>query len=181
MKIHSFLLMILLVAGNVSAECREKSCMPNEYLHNDRMSSVYFYYDSIFEIGTNWFIIFEYDSAFSKDNISFEFHNGPVKIINLAGENSSEESVSFPGSSFTSEEFHKILYINFTDGNGQERESFELEVHINKPPAEDMRYLWGGMTIFWISIGAYVLYLSSKYKELSNKLGLVEDGDREKN
>ena len=30
-------------------------------------------------------------------------------------------------------------------------------------------YLWGGMTVFWFSIGAYVLYISSKFTQLSEK------------
>jgi hypothetical protein len=36
------------------------------------------------------------------------------------------------------------------------------------------------MTVFWASIGAYVMYLSNKFRELSDKSGL-EDGRREKN
>ena len=43
-----------------------------------------------------------------------------------------------------------------------------------------MLFLWGGMTVFWTSIGAYVIYLSKKINDLDTK-GLVEDGEREKN
>ena len=33
-----------------------------------------------------------------------------------------------------------------------------------------MVYLWGGMSVFWFSIGAYVLYISNKLRELSKKV-----------
>ena len=48
--------------------------------------------------------------------------------------------------------------------------SILLEIDINKKPAEDMFYLWGGMSIFWFAIGAYVLYLSTKLSALSKKV-----------
>ena len=35
--------------------------------------------------------------------------------------------------------------------------------------ADDLFYLWGGMTVFWASIGAYVLYISSKFTQLREK------------
>ena len=59
--------------------------------------------------------------------------------------------------------------------------SYELEIQINKPPADDLVYLWGGMTIFWLSIGLYVLYISNKFRELSEKIGVENNGAREKN
>ena len=80
---------------------------------------------------------------------------------------------------FSEEVFHKSLFVNITDEHDS-LESIILKIHINKPPAEDMIYLWGGMTVFWASIGAYVIYLSNKFRVLSDKSGL-EDGRREKN
>ena len=37
-----------------------------------------------------------------------------------------------------------------------------------------MFYLWGGMTVFWVAIGAYVLYLSNQIKELAEKVERIE-------
>ena len=48
-------------------------------------------------------------------------------------------------------------------------DEFNLSIDVNKPPAEDMFYLWGGMTVFWASIGAYVLYISSRLTQLRDK------------
>ena len=92
-------------------------------------------------------------------------------------------SVSFSGSSFTKESFHNVFYINFTSTGDQGQEvlwSYELEIQINKPagPADDLVFLWGGMTVFWLSIGLYVLYISNKFRELSDKIGVENNGSR---
>ena len=184
MRFFPYLLVVLLVASNASAECRAKECMPDSYENRDN-GTIFFYYDSIFEIGSNWFIIFEYGNGYSENTISFEFEDGPSKTVKVQGEGEFngmiEESISFPGSSFINEEFHKKLFINFTQSNGEEGKSLELKIHINKPPAEDLIFLWGGMTVFWLSIGLYVLYISNKFRELSDKIGVENNGTREKN
>ena len=146
----------------------------------------YFYYDSVFNIGTNWFIIIESEATHFHGNILFDFGNNLTKSIDVnLGEGALVQkmengSISFPGSTFSDEEFNRLLYINFTEDDEGQTDSFQLKIQINKPPADDMIYLWGGMTVFWISIGAYNLFLSKRLRELSNKSGL-EDGNREKN
>ena len=77
------------------------------------------------------------------------------------------DSVSFSGSSFSEEKFNLVLNVKI-NGNNTSNE-FELSIDINKPPADDLFYLWGGMAIFWISIGAYVLYISSKFTQLRER------------
>ena len=179
MRILSLLLVILIVASNVSAECREKECMVKEYKYQQDGGTWHtFYYDNIFNIGTNWYIIFDYPSGKSDGTISFEFSTGLSKV-HVYDPDKETDSVSFSGSSFTEEIFNLVLYVNITGPEGPEG-GFVLEIHVNKPSAEDMVYLWGGMTVFWIAIGAYTLFLSNKFRELSNKSGL-EDGNREKN
>ena len=69
------------------------------------------------------------------------------------------------------------LYVNFTEADS----GFILSIDVNKPPAEDMFYLWGGMTVFWLAIGAYTLYISNKFRDLSNKLGGYDNDSRKKN
>jgi CcmD family protein len=49
-----------------------------------------------------------------------------------------------------------------------------FKIDINKPSDDDMFYLWGGMTVFWVAIGAYVLYLSSRFRELNKKVERIE-------
>ena len=80
-----------------------------------------------------------------------------------------EDSISFPGSSFTEETFNLELYVNITGPEGSEGE-FILNIHVNNPPADDLLYLWGGMTVFWVAIGSYVLFLSNKLKDLNKEM-----------
>ena len=186
MKLSSFLIVILLLANSATAECRGKECMPDGFSTYIGSDEWYFYYDSVFNIGSNWFVILESQATFFHGNITFEFGNDLTKFIdvNLGNgalvEKMENGSISFPGSTFSEEEFNRILYINFTEDDGEQIDSFQLKIQINKPPADDIAYLWGGMTVFWASIGAYVIYLSNKFRELSKKVGL-EDGRREKN
>ena len=190
MRILTLCLVILLLSSNAAADCREKECMTEEFFSDveagDGGDGWYFYYDSVFDIGTNWFIIIESGATYFHGNILFDFGNNLTKSIDVnLGEGSFVQkmengSISFPGSTFSEEEFNRILYINFTEDDRGQTDSFQLKIQINKPPADDIAYLWGGMTVFWASIGAYVIYLSNKFRELSKKVGL-EDGRREKN
>lgn len=179
MRVLVTILTILLFSGSSVAECRERECMPNErqVTDADRLgpsSSGGFtiFYDNVFEIGNTWFIIFEYGTEHSDGTISFEFLNGPSKNASLESldEGTVEDSASFSGSIFAEEIPHEKIYINFTRSDQVSPSwSVELDIFVNKPPADDLFYLWGGMTIFWISIGAYVLYISSKLNKLRNK------------
>ena len=178
---------MLVLSTSASAECREKECMPNERVITEEdqsggnaISGSRIYFDNVFEIGTNWFIIFEYGESHSNGLLEFDFGNGVIKNITLFSfeqeQGTSEvelygivaDSVSFSGSTFVNEEPHKRMYVNFSKEDGP-RWSVELDIFVNKPPANDLFYLWGGMTVFWASIGAYVLYISSKFTQLREK------------
>ena len=177
MKFYTCIVVILVLAANVSAECRDKECMTNSYDFNSENSEIFIYYNEIFEIGSNWFIIIDAETNNSQYNLQFEFSNDLTKKIILED---GENSLSFSGSSFTSEMFHKSLYANITDKEDNSIGKFTLTIHINKSTSEDMFYLWGGMTVFWLSIGLYVLYISNKYRELNSKLGQMKNGNRKK-
>ena len=190
MKLYPYLVVILLLASNTSAECRDIECMPDEYRAEFHSGSDWiFYYDSIFTIGSNWYIIFERDGGVQNpETITFSFVDGPNKKITGFDEAPKQDnsSISFSGSSFTKESFHNVFYINFTSTGDQGQEvlwSYELEIQINEDPspANDLVYLWGGMSVFWLSIGLYVLYISNKFRELSDKIGVEDNGIRKKN
>ena len=69
--------------------------------------------------------------------------------------------------------FNAELNVSFSGENStgiMKSDSIVLEIDINKKPAEDMFYLWGGMSVFWFAIGSYVLYLSNKLRDLSKKV-----------
>ena len=176
MRLICILATISLLVGSVSAECRDKNCMPESYEFDDG-GQFTFYYDSVFETGTNWFLILEGNNMEGYWNFIFEFEKGLRREAHLEDRDEYPESqqknnsISFPGSTFSEEEFHKSLFVNVTDENGNLTSSFILKIHINKAPAEDMIYLWGGMTVFWIGLGSYVIYLSNKFQKVSGREG----------
>ena len=176
MRLICILATISLLVSSVSAECRDKSCMPDSYEFGNHEQFT-FYYDSVFEIGTNWFLILEGKNMEEYWNFIFEFGDGLTREAHLEDRDEFPESqqrnnsISFPGSTFSEEEFHKSLFVNVTDEDGNLINSFVLVIHINKAPAEDMIYLWGGMTVFWIGLGSYVIYLSNKFQKVSGREG----------
>lgn len=159
-----FLLVILVLSGSVSAECREESCMTKET--NFSTAGHTFYYNEVFNIGTNWYIIFDYPSNNTNETITFDFGNG-INKVHTYDNSKVTDSISFSGSSFSEESLNLVLSIKIS--NDELIDEFNLSIDINKPPAEDMFYLWGGMTVFWVSIGAYVLYISSRLTQLREK------------
>ena len=180
MKFYYTLFLVLILVSTASAECRDKDCMTDEFEFKEEGNLQHtFYYNSVFQVGSNWYIIFDYPSGKSNDSISFEFSTGQSKL-HIYDSSKETDSVSFSGSTFSEENFNLKLFVNITGTEGSDGE-FVLNIYVNKPPSEDMFFLWGGMTVFWASIGAYVIYLSKKINDLDTKLGLVEDGEREKN
>ena len=163
MRLIVIIVSILVFSGFASAECREKSCMTNEYGTNGHV----FYFNEVFNIGTNWYIIFDYPENNDNDSIQFNFIDGPSKV-HVYNEAKVTDSVSFSGSSFSEEKFNSILNIKI-NGKDNASSEFNFSIDINKPPSEDLFYLWGGMTVFWVSIGAYVLYISSKFTQLRER------------
>ena len=168
MRLVVLILTILLFSGSSIADCREKGCMTHEDEFQQKNGTLHtFYYNKVFEIGTNWYVIFDYPSGKTNDTITFAFPSGLTKTLTYDPE-SETDSISFSGSSFTKEEFDYPLNITITGPEGIDGE-FTLYIHINKPASDDLFYLWGGMTVFWASIGAYVLYISSKFTKLRDK------------
>ena len=169
MRLFTSILLLLLIIGSVSAECRNKSCMTNEFKFIDEGNTTghIFYYDEVFNIGSNWYIIFDYPEGNSNTTISFEFDSGVSKTHSYDNTRVTD-SISFSGSSFSEESLNINLKVTIEEEGGM-KNGFNLSVDINKPPADDLFYLWGGMTVFWLSIGAYVIYMSSKLTRLRAK------------
>ena len=165
MRIILVIASILLLSGFASAECREKNCMTNQYELSS--NGHIFYFNEVFNIGTNWYIIFDYPENNSNDSIQFNFVDGPSKV-HTYDESKITDSISFSGSSFSEEKFNLVLNIKINQNDNTSSE-FNLSIDVNKPPADDLFYLWGGMTVFWVSIGAYTLYISSKFTQLREK------------
>jgi len=160
--------MMLLLPVSADPYCHQDECFTDKaefVVSNEQI--VYIYYNSLFEIGENWFIVIWLEN--STDNgidLVFDFGGDISKSVEIkSGSSNYTDSLSFSGSTFSSERFDTELNVSFNGNN-----HIILEIDINKKPAEDMVYLWGGMSVFWFAIGAYVLYLSNKLRELSKKV-----------
>ena len=165
MRLFSLFLTILLFSCSSLAECRNKDCMTAQF-EFETMGHT-FHYDEVFNIGTNWYIIFDYPENNTNKTITFEFYNGVSKVHEYDNDLVTD-SISFSGSAFNEEKLNLVLKITITNEDNSTRD-FSLYFDINKPPADDLFYLWGGMTVFWTAIGAYVLYISSKFTKLRDK------------
>ena len=165
MRLLALFLTILLFSGSSLAECRNKDCMTAQF-EFETMGHT-FYYDEVFNIGANWYIIFDYPENNTNKTITFEFYNGISKVHEYDNDLVTD-SISFSGSTFNEEKLNLVLNITITNEDNSTSD-FNLKIDINKPPADDLFYLWGGMTVFWTAIGAYVLYISSKFTKLRDK------------
>ena len=177
MKYLLTLSFILLFAPVSSASyCHQEECFNDkaEFVIVDQQI-VNIYYNSLFEIGENWFIIIWLEGTIDNDiNLLFDFGSENSKSLVIGkGSSNYTDSLSFSGSTFNSEMFNAELNVSFSGQNNtgiMKSDSILLEIDINKKPAEDMFYLWGGMSVFWFAIGAYVLYLSTKVSALAKKV-----------
>ena len=165
MRLLALFLTILLFSGSSLAECRNKDCMTAQF-ELEALGHT-FHYDEVFNIGTNWYIIFDYPENNTNKTITFEFYNGISKVHEYDNDLVTD-SISFSGSTFNEEKLNLVLNITITNEDNSTSD-FNLKIDINKPPADDLFYLWGGMTVFWTAIGAYVLYISSKFSKLRDK------------
>ena len=165
MRLLVLFLTILVFSGSSFAECRNKDCMTAQFELGTMGHT--FYYDEVFNIGTNWYIIFDYPENNTNQTVTFEFYNGISKVHKYDNDLVTD-SISFSGSTFKEKKLNLALNITITSEDNSTN-GFNLKIDINKPPADDLFYLWGGMTVFWTAIGAYVLYISSKFTKLRDK------------
>lgn len=169
---HKYFLILLSIIvlshpSSAGSYCHQEECFTDKVelaLFDEEVVNIY--YNSLFEIGENWFIVIWFEnSTESSIEIVFDFGNDISKSLEIEeGSSNYTDSLSFSGSTFNSERFNKELNVSF-NGN-----TIILKIDINKKPAEDMVYLWGGMSVFWFAIGIYVLYLSDKLRTLSRKV-----------
>ena len=171
-----FILLSLTPFSSAGQYCHEDNCFTDRSYINLNEGDLYVYYNSLFTIGENWFIVFHVTSTDNDYDVDLSFEDGNSKSLVLPSDSSNyTDSVSFAGSSFTSEKFNFDLHLTITQSQGGEvvaNSTFKID--INKPSDDDMFYLWGGMTVFWVAIGAYVLYLSNQFKELAKKVERIE-------
>ena len=123
-------------------------------------------YDPIFRTGEAWFIdlVVENGDGYT---VEAEFSGAELrsKALPVAG----GASFSFPGATFHSEAFNVPLELRLLrDGSIVTNTTVEIDVSV--PPAEDLLWLWGGMTVFWLGIAGYAGWLHRRQAELRRQL-----------
>ena len=115
MRFILILVTFSLLLGSVSAECKDKDCMPDSYEFGN-YGHVNIYYNSVFEIGKNWFIIIELNQTDKYYDFNFEFEEGSSKGAHLEDMSDNPDgrqvtdSISFSGSIFSEEVFQIDLW-----------------------------------------------------------------------
>ena len=170
------ILLSLVPFSSAGQYCHEDNCFTNRGYINLNEEDLYVYYNSLFTIGENWFVVFHVTGTDNDYDVDLSFEDGNSKSLTLPGGSSNyTDSVSFSGSTFASEKFDFNLHLTITQSQGGEvvaNSTFKID--INEPSDDDMFYLWGGMTVFWVAIGAYVMYLSNRFRELNKKVERIE-------
>ena len=81
MRLLALFLTILLFSGSSLAECRNKDCMTAKF-ELETMGHT-FHYDEVFNIGTNWYIIFDYPENNTNKTILLNFITELVKYMSM--------------------------------------------------------------------------------------------------
>lgn len=123
-------------------------------------------YDPVFRTGEVWFIdlVVENGDGYTAE-AEFAGAEPRSKALPAAG----EASFSFPGATFHGEAFNVPLELRLLrDGSTVANTTVEIDVSV--PPAEDLLWLWGGMTVFWLGIAGYAGWLHRRQAELRRQL-----------
>ena len=132
----------------------------------DGDASVTVSYDPVFRTGEAWFIdlVVENGDGYT---VEAEFSGAEPRSKALPADG--ETSFSFPGATFHGEAFNVPLELRLLrDGSVVANTTVEIDVSV--PPAEDLLWLWGGMTVFWLGIAAYAGWLHRRQAELRRQL-----------
>ena len=132
----------------------------------DEDASVAVSYDPVFRTGEAWFIDLVVENG---DGYMVEAAFSGAAPRSKALPANGETSFSFPGATFHGEAFNVPLELRLLrDGSVVANTTVEIDVSV--PPAEDLLWLWGGMTVFWLGIAAYAGWLHRRQAELRRQL-----------
>ena len=132
----------------------------------DGDASVAVSYDPVFRTGEAWFIDLEVENG---DGYTVEAEFSGAEPRSKALPAAGGASFSFPGATFHGEAFNVPLELRLLrDGSVVANTTVEIDVSV--PPAEDLLWLWGGMTVFWLGIAAYAGWLHRRQTALRRQL-----------
>ena len=132
----------------------------------DGNASVAVSYDPVFRAGEAWFI----DLAVTGGDgysVEAEFEGVEPRAKLLPADGSA--SFSFPGATFHGEAFNVPLELRLVH-DGSVMDNVIVSIDVSIPPPSDLQWLWGGMTVFWLGIAAYVGWLHRRQAELRRQL-----------
>ncbi|MAH16998.1 MAG: hypothetical protein CL960_00650 [Euryarchaeota archaeon] len=132
----------------------------------DGDASVAVSYDPVFRTGEAWFIDLVVENG---DGYTVEAEFAGAEPRSKALPAAGEASFSFPGATFHGEAFNVPLELRLLR-DGSTVASTTVEIDVSVPPAEDLLWLWGGMTVFWLGIAAYAGWLHRRQAELRRQL-----------
>ena len=58
--------------------------------------------------------------------------------------------------------FRVLVTFSLLDEDGNIKESKEIYIDVNKTIPNDLRNLWIAMSLFWVGIGGYMIYMYQK-------------------
>jgi CcmD family protein len=151
------LLLALLLLPTTTAE---------EVTLTDGNASVTVGYDPVFHAGETWLIDLEVKGG-DGYAVKEEFANGGSRSKALPTDGS--VSFSFPGATFHDEAFNVPLELQLVH-DGSVVDNMTVLIDVSVPPPSDLLWLWGGMTVLWLGIAGYAVWLHRRQAELRRQL-----------
>jgi|TARA_B100000959_G_scaffold72355_1_gene76756 CcmD family protein len=156
-RVAAALLLALLLLPTTTAE---------EVTLTDGNASVTVGYDPVFHAGETWFIDLEVTGG-DGYAVKAEFANGESRSKALPTDGS--VSFSFPGATFHDEAFNVPLELQLVH-DGSVVDNMTVLIDVSVPPPSDLLWLWGGMTVLWLGIAGYAVWLHRRQAELRRQL-----------
>ena len=159
---------------NIEMSCRE----------NDEDAKILIQYNPVVEIGTEWHIYLDWNGC---NNLTFRVVMSETAMGSesrgIALTNDSEkDGIVFQRYTFYEEDFNVLVTFSLLDEDGNIKESKEIYIDVNKTIPNDLRNLWIAMSLFWVGIGGYMIYMYQKNIKIKKDLkALKEEKDEEKN
>ena len=132
----------------------------------DGSASVTVSYDPVFRAGEAWFIDLEVTGG---DGYTVEAEFAGVEPRSKVLPADGSVSFSFPGATFHGEAFNVLLELQLVH-DGSVVDNMTVLIDVSVPPPSDLLWLWGGMTVLWLGIAGYAVWLHRRQAELRRQL-----------
>mgnify|MGYP000055258393 FL=1 len=159
-RVAAALLLALLLLPTTTAE---------EVTLTDGYASVTVDYDPVFHAGEAWFIDPEITGGNASGGYAVEAEFAGTEPRSKALPIDGSVSFSFPGATFHGEAFNVPLELQLVR-DGSVVDNITVLIDVSVPPPSDLLWLWGGMTVLWLGIAGYAVWLHRRQAELRRQL-----------